>query len=53
MGKLQSIPGAELRDAMAEVNDAKIMKRLMIAVAYKGSAPVSALSSRTTYRRRR
>ncbi|MFC7045759.1 transposase [Halobacteriaceae archaeon GCM10025711] len=46
MDKLDGVPGDELRAHLAETDDPKAVKRLMVALAYKDGVSVSRLSAR-------
>jgi transposase len=46
MGKLADVDPDALRDALAEVTDAKPTKRLMVALSYLDGEPVSTLATR-------
>lgn len=46
MSKLEDVSAERLREALAEVTDAKAAKRLMVALSYKDDESVEAMSER-------
>ncbi|WP_232701629.1 helix-turn-helix domain-containing protein [Halobacterium wangiae] len=46
MSKLEGVSATDLRDALADADDAKAAKRLLVALAYQDGVPVATLSDR-------
>ena len=46
MNKLEDVDPDRLREALADADDAKTAKRLMVALAYRDGTPVGTLSDR-------